>query len=167
MSAGRDFDVVIVDVGDDTEVSNLGVDQADVGLVDQGGRLESLPRLLLGHLLCRQFPQLVVDQRQKLLGGMGIAFLDGGQDAVLRTLKRDIIAVPEEHPIPELFNRFLVTHEHIALVVDAFPVAERGRALGMVGMVVAAGLTLNLTGPGRIAPQAWAVPPTLLGAAMC
>ena len=31
-----------------------------------------------------------------------------------------------------------------ALVVDAFPVAERGRALGMVGMVVATGLT---TGP--------------------
>jgi EmrB/QacA subfamily drug resistance transporter len=31
-----------------------------------------------------------------------------------------------------------------ALVVDAFPLAERGRAMGMVGMVVAAGLT---TGP--------------------
>lgn len=31
-----------------------------------------------------------------------------------------------------------------ALVVDAFPMAERGRVLGMVGMVVAAGLT---TGP--------------------
>jgi EmrB/QacA subfamily drug resistance transporter len=31
-----------------------------------------------------------------------------------------------------------------ALVVDAFPMAERGRALGLVGMVVAAGLT---TGP--------------------
>jgi len=31
-----------------------------------------------------------------------------------------------------------------ALVVDAFPLAERGRALGLVGMVVAAGLT---TGP--------------------
>lgn len=31
-----------------------------------------------------------------------------------------------------------------ALVVDAFPAAERGRALGLVGMVVAAGLT---TGP--------------------
>jgi EmrB/QacA subfamily drug resistance transporter len=31
-----------------------------------------------------------------------------------------------------------------ALVVDVFPIAERGRALGMVGMVVAAGLT---TGP--------------------
>ena len=31
-----------------------------------------------------------------------------------------------------------------ALVVDVFPMAERGRALGMVGMVVAAGLT---TGP--------------------
>ena len=31
-----------------------------------------------------------------------------------------------------------------ALVVDAFPLSERGRALGMVGMIVAAGLT---TGP--------------------
>ena len=32
-----------------------------------------------------------------------------------------------------------------ALVVDAFPLAERGRALGMVGMVVAAGLIFNTT----------------------
>ena len=33
-----------------------------------------------------------------------------------------------------------------ALVVDVFPLAERGRALGMVGTVVAAGIFLTLLG---------------------
>jgi CBS domain containing-hemolysin-like protein len=72
------------------------------------------------------------DSRDKIIGyllkdELLAALVDGGEDAVLRTLKRDIIAVPEEHPIPELFNQFLVTHEHIALVVDAFG--------GMAGIV--------------------------------
>ena len=39
------------------------------------------PGLLLGHLLGRQLPQLVVDQRQKLLGGLGVALFDGGEDS--------------------------------------------------------------------------------------
>ena len=56
-------------------------DEPQVGLVDQGGRLERLPRLLLGQLLGRQLAQLVVDQRQELLGGVRVALLDGGQDA--------------------------------------------------------------------------------------
>jgi CBS domain containing-hemolysin-like protein len=47
--------------------------------------------------------------------------VDGAaQDAELRELRRDIIAVQEEHPIVELFNRFLSSREHIALVVDQF-----------------------------------------------
>ena len=47
------------------------IHQPDVGLMDQGRGLERLARLLLSHLLGGQLPQLVVDQRQKLLGGRG------------------------------------------------------------------------------------------------
>lgn len=51
-----------------------------------------------------------------------------GETAVeLRTLKRDSIAVSEDHPIIELFTQLLTTREHIALVV--------GRFGGMAGIV--------------------------------
>ena len=56
-------------------------DQPEVRLVDQGRRLERLARLLLGQLRCGQLAQLVVDQRQELLGGLGVAVLDGREDA--------------------------------------------------------------------------------------
>ena len=59
----------------------LDIDQAQVGLVDQGGGLERLPRFLVGQLLGGQLAQLVIDQRQQLRGGVGVALLDGGQDA--------------------------------------------------------------------------------------
>jgi hypothetical protein len=61
-------------------IVNLGVHQAEVGLLDQGGGLERLAGLLLGQLRRCQLAQLVIDQRQELLGGLGIALLDGGQD---------------------------------------------------------------------------------------
>jgi hypothetical protein len=57
------------------------IHQPDVRLVDKGGRLERLAGLLLGQLLRRQPAQLVVDQRQQLLGGVRVALVDGGQDA--------------------------------------------------------------------------------------
>ena len=41
----------------------------EVGLMDQGRGLEGLPGLLLGQLLGGQPPQLVVNQREELLGG--------------------------------------------------------------------------------------------------
>ncbi len=59
----------------------LDINQPEVRLVDQGRRLERLAGLLLGQLLRRQLAQLLVDQRQKLLGGVWIASLDGEQDA--------------------------------------------------------------------------------------
>ena len=46
--------------------------------------------------------------------------VDGHTDKPLVTLKREIIAVPYDYPILDLFNRFLGTHEQIALVVDEF-----------------------------------------------
>ena len=61
--------------------ASLVPDQPEVGLVDQGGGLERLAGLLLGQLLGRQLPQLVVDQRQELLGRLRVALLDGREDA--------------------------------------------------------------------------------------
>jgi hypothetical protein len=40
--------------------------------MDERSRLQRLPLLLMGHLRGCQFPQLVIDQRQELLGGRGI-----------------------------------------------------------------------------------------------
>ena len=64
----------------------VGAHQADVGLVDQGGGLQRLPRPFLGELLSGQLAQLVVDQWQQLPRGAGVALLEGGQDA------RDLVA---------------------------------------------------------------------------
>jgi hypothetical protein len=55
----------------------LDIDQPQVRLMHQGGSLERLARLLLGQTLRRQFAQLIVDQRQELLGGVRVALLDG------------------------------------------------------------------------------------------
>ena len=46
----------------------LGTDQAEIGLMHQGGRLERLAGLLPGQPLGGQFPQLVIDQGKELLG---------------------------------------------------------------------------------------------------
>jgi CBS domain containing-hemolysin-like protein len=51
----------------------------------------------------------------------------GESDAPLLSLGRDIVAVAEDSPIIELFNKFLATREHIALVTGAFG--------GMAGIV--------------------------------
>jgi hypothetical protein len=49
--------------------------------MDESRRLERLPRALLGQLYGGELPQLLVDEGQELLGGVGIALLDGRQDA--------------------------------------------------------------------------------------
>ena len=55
-------------------------DQPEVRLVDQGGGLEGLAGLLRGHPRGGELAQLVVDEREQLGGGLGVALLDGGQD---------------------------------------------------------------------------------------
>jgi CBS domain containing-hemolysin-like protein len=46
--------------------------------------------------------------------------VDGETDMKVGTLKRDILVIHESCPIPDLFNRFLESREHIALIVDEF-----------------------------------------------
>jgi hypothetical protein len=46
-----------------TVVADCRIHQTQISLVDQSSRLQSLPRGLLGHLLPRQLPQFLVDQR--------------------------------------------------------------------------------------------------------
>ena len=48
------------------------------------------------------------------------SIVDGRATDPLISLKREIIAVPVDYPILELFNRLLSEREHIALVVDEF-----------------------------------------------
>jgi CBS domain containing-hemolysin-like protein len=72
------------------------------------------------------------DSRDHVIGymlkdEMLTSMVEGEPDAVLGSLKRNIIAVPESHPITELLNRFLTAREHIALVTDEFG--------GMAGIV--------------------------------
>ena len=66
------------------------VHQPQVRLVDEGRGLERLAGLLLRQALGRQLAQLVVDERQQLLGGVWVALVDGGQDA------RNITHGPED-----------------------------------------------------------------------
>jgi hypothetical protein len=47
--------------------------QSKIGLVHQGGGLERLTRLFLGHPLRGELAKLVIDQGQELLGGEWIA----------------------------------------------------------------------------------------------
>jgi hypothetical protein len=46
----------------------------------QGSGLQSLPWFLLGQLLGRKLPQLVVHQRQQLARSVGVASIESVQD---------------------------------------------------------------------------------------
>ena len=48
--------------------------------MDQGGRLERLARLLLGHACGGELAQLVVDERQEFGRGLRVAGRSGGQE---------------------------------------------------------------------------------------
>ena len=55
----------------------VDVNEPKVGLMNQRGGFERLAGLLLGQLLRGQLAELVVDQRQELLGRLRVALLDG------------------------------------------------------------------------------------------
>ena len=52
-----------------------------IRFMNQGRGLERLALLFLRQLLRRKLAKLVVNQRQKSLGGVGVALLNSGQDA--------------------------------------------------------------------------------------
>lgn len=54
---------------------------------------------------------------------------ENNNDTKLSLLKRNIIAVTRNTPIPKLFEKFIETKEHIALVID-----EYGSVVGLVTM---------------------------------
>ena len=56
-------------------------DESEIGFVDQCGRLEGLPRGLMGQLLGGQEPQFLVDQRQEFVRSLRVPPFDGVQDA--------------------------------------------------------------------------------------
>src|SRR5262249_5230239 len=58
----------------------FALDQPQVGFVNEGRGLEGLAGLLLSHLLRRQPPQLVGDQRPELRRGLRVALTDGLKD---------------------------------------------------------------------------------------
>jgi hypothetical protein len=47
--------------------------ESEVSLVDQCSRLERVPGILLGHPRGGELPQLVVDEREQLGRGLGVA----------------------------------------------------------------------------------------------
>jgi len=59
----------------------IDIDESNISLVYQRGRVERLPGLLIRHPPRRQSTQFVVHQRQKLLGLLRIPGLDALKDA--------------------------------------------------------------------------------------
>ena len=55
--------------------------QAQPGFMNQRGGLESVAGTFARHLVRGQPAQFVIDERQQLLGGLGLALLDGFEDA--------------------------------------------------------------------------------------
>ena len=53
----------------------------------------------------------------------------GNGDKALSSIRRDVLAVKESFPIPELFSHFTDKREHIAIVLDEF-----GGTAGLVTM---------------------------------
>ncbi len=51
----------------------ISADEAKIRLVNEGGGVERFTGSLFGHACGREFPQLVMDEREQLRGGLGVA----------------------------------------------------------------------------------------------
>src|SRR6058998_516182 len=56
-------------------------DQSQPGFVNERGGLQRVARRFIGHLVRSQATQFIIDQRQQLIGGGGIALLRRFKDA--------------------------------------------------------------------------------------
>ncbi|RVU84306.1 HlyC/CorC family transporter [Leucothrix sargassi] len=75
-------------------------------------RFSRIPVYETGHSDHIQGFILKTEMLEKLLGNEG--------DQLVSEILRPIPMIPENHPIPDLFNDFLEKNEHIAVVVDEF-----------------------------------------------
>jgi hypothetical protein len=111
----------------------LDVHQPEVGFVNQGCGLERLARLVLCQLLRGQLAELVVDQRQELLGRLGISLLNVGEDTTHFTHRQARRQSPgrRPRPAPERGARCGVTRSGIralAAEIQFIPCLLRGIA---------------------------------------
>jgi hypothetical protein len=58
----------------------LVIHQADVGLVDQGGRLEAVVAALTSHIAVRQVAELRIDGRRQLVEGVWVSVAPGREE---------------------------------------------------------------------------------------
>jgi hypothetical protein len=81
----------------------LNVNEPEIGVVNQGRRLQRLARLLLRHPFGSKSTQFVIDERKQLLRGAGVALLDRGQDASNVAHEREHIRQSQQilRPTPE------------------------------------------------------------------
>ena len=59
----------------------LGPDQTQIRFVHERGRLQGMPGGFLGHFGRRELAEFIIDQREQFCGSLGIAMIDGFQDA--------------------------------------------------------------------------------------
>jgi hypothetical protein len=59
---------------------SLDIHKPNKRFMNEGRCLERLARFLLGHLRRSQLPQLFIDKREKLFGGVGIAVFNSRED---------------------------------------------------------------------------------------
>lgn len=114
------------------------INQPNVGFVNQGGSLQRLSRLLLRHPLRRQLAQLIIDQRQQLLGGTRVALFDGREDAG---------DVGHEHDYTGTVERLLVLELH---KTNSRPCRPTGRLTKLSGVAMAL--------PGSLRRAGWRSP---------
>jgi len=73
-----------------------------------------------------------------LKGTLLTRLLEGRGDEPVSSIRREMLALPRTFPIREMFDRFLASREHIALIVDEFG--------GMAGIVTMEDLVETLLG---------------------
>jgi hypothetical protein len=73
----------------------LLAEEAQPDLVDECGGLEGMPGRLTRHLIRSETAQLTIDQKEQVIGGFGVAGLDGCKHSGNITHPSSIIACPD------------------------------------------------------------------------